>query len=66
MKNPSNSRRSTAIHSGSRALAPADRRRKARPRVSLSRWKALERDQFRTLVAAPIQHARSKEGRGHW
>jgi hypothetical protein len=66
MKNPSNRRRSTSLHDIARALAPGDRRRKARRRVGLSGWKALEHEQFRALIAAPRLHARSKVGSRSW
>ena len=61
MKDPSNTRRSTSIHGITRALVPADRVRKA-PRCTgrVSRWRALEHEQFRALVAAPSDQGRSK------
>jgi hypothetical protein len=66
MKNPSNRRRSTPLHDITRALAPAARRGKTRRRVGLSRWKALEHEQFRALIAPPALHARSKGGSRSW
>jgi heme-degrading monooxygenase HmoA len=66
MKDPSNIRRSTSIHGITPALVPADRAGKARRRVSVSRWRALEDEQFRALVASPKHQNGSKRGSGSY
>ena len=63
MKDPSNIRRSPSIHGRMRVLRAGDDVPKPRRRpVNLSRWRALEHEQFRALVAAPPDEGRSKGG----
>ena len=67
MKDPSNFSRSTSIHGRVHALRRADTVPKARRRlVTLSRWHALEHEQFRALVAPPPDRGRSKGGSRPW
>jgi hypothetical protein len=62
MKDPSDTRRSTSSRGITRALVPDNRVAKARGRLGLSRWRALEREQFLALVASPTHRKRPKGG----
>jgi hypothetical protein len=53
MKDPSNNRRSTSSRAVARTIVPVNRVAKAQRRLGLSRWRALEREQFLALVAPP-------------
>jgi hypothetical protein len=66
MKNPTKIRRPTSLHGTTRVLAAADPPRKMRSLISLSRWRALGREQFRVLIAAPQRQHRSKGGSNSW
>ena len=60
LKGPSAIHRSARTQETARAPVPATRA--AKPRVGVSRWQALERAQFRALIASPSQPDRSKGG----
>lgn len=62
MNRLSNTRRCTPIRGITLPRVPVDRVGKTRRRVSLSRWRALEHDHFRALVAAPEYQDRSNGG----
>jgi hypothetical protein len=59
---PSNIHRSTSSRAVVRTLVRANRITNAPRRHGLSRWRALEREQFLILVASPKQRARVKGG----
>lgn len=62
MKDSSNVRRSTSKRAVTRARNRADRLGKTQRSVSVSRWRALEHEQFRALVASPREPDQSNEG----